>query len=323
MLSAVIRTTLLAFACFLACGQTFEAASVRPATPPTPDGRGRIFLRGPSGGPGTKDPGRINYPNMSLRALLMSAYEVKNYQITGPAWLDTERFDINATLPPDTTKEQFRVMLQNLLIERFKLAVHREKKELPMYELTVAKGGPKLKESPPPPPASAADDDAPPAPPPLPAQPKIGPDGFPELPLPVSSRGGLFMMMMPGRARFTAVRQTMHDLAERLTMQMNRPVTDVTGLTAKYDFTLTFSPEGMNGPMGPMGPPPGGVGVAVPAPPPPPAGGPTDNVFAPQGDPPPTIFGALQSQLGLKLESKKGDVEIIVVDHIEKTPTQN
>src|SRR6266545_4405126 len=144
MLGAIMRTTLVAIICFIAGGQTpdksltFEVATVKPAVPPTPNGRGMVFFRGPSGGPGTKDPGRIDYPNMSLKNLLMNAYDVKNFQITGPSWLDTERFDITATLPPQTTKEQFHVMLQNLLAERFKLAVHRETKELPSYTLTVA-----------------------------------------------------------------------------------------------------------------------------------------------------------------------------------------
>src|SRR5262249_19239320 len=160
--------------------------------------------------------------------------------------------------------------------ERFKLAIHRETKELPIYALVVNKGGPKLKESEAAAPGSG--DDAPPPPPPLPSQPKIGPDGFPMLPLPGGGRGGLFMMMMPGRARFVAQKQTMTDLANRLASQLNRPVTDATGLTAKYDFTLTFSPEGMNGPMGPMGPM--GAMAAVPPPGVPPQGGGrgTDNV---------------------------------------------
>ena len=94
-----------------------------------------------TGGPGSNDPGRIHYPYMSLKNILMNAYDVKNFQIVGPGWLDTERFDITATMPPATTKEQFRVMLQNLLAERFKMTVHRETKELPMYSLVVAKGG--------------------------------------------------------------------------------------------------------------------------------------------------------------------------------------
>jgi uncharacterized protein (TIGR03435 family) len=294
---------------------TFDAASVKPAPPPTPNERGMILFRGPSGGPGTKDPGRINYPFMSLKNLLMNAYDVKNYQITGPGWLDTERFDITATMPPETTKEQFRVMLQNLLAERFKLVVHRETKELPMYALMVNKGGPKLKESEPA--AAATDADAAPAPPPpLPSQPKMGPDGFPILPPPAGGRGGLFMMMMPGRARLTGQQQTMKDLADRLTGQLNRPVTDATELTAKYDFTLSFSTEGLSGPMGPMGP--------MPAPPPPPGGGRGgEGVFVPEGEAPPNLFSALQGQLGLKLEAKKGNVEIIVIDRIEKAPTEN
>src|SRR5436189_2266368 len=272
MPALIARIALLIVTCCVISAQTadkslvFDAASVKPSVPPSPDGQGRIMFRGPSGGPGTKDPGRINYPNMNLKSLLMNAYDVKNYQIAGPAWLDTERFDVNATMPPETTKEQFRAMLQNLLAERFKLTIHREVKELPMYSLAVGKNGPKMKESEP---ASPAKDDAGAAPPPpLPAQPKIGPDGFPVLPLPAGGRGGLFLMMMPGRARLVGRQQTMLDLANRLTTQLSRPVGDATGLTAKYDFTLTFSAEGMNAPMGPMG----AVGMMVQAPPPLPSG---------------------------------------------------
>src|SRR5579872_4136200 len=121
-----LRNLLLAMNCCLAYGQTFDAASVKPAEPPKPDAHGRILMSGPSGGPGTKDPGRIRYPFMSLKNLLMNAFDVKGFQIVGPAWLDMERFDITATMPPQTTKEQFRVMLQNLLAERFKMQFHRE-----------------------------------------------------------------------------------------------------------------------------------------------------------------------------------------------------
>jgi uncharacterized protein (TIGR03435 family) len=294
---------------------TFEAASVKPAAPLVPDGRGRIMLTGPTGGPGTKDPGRIRYPFMSLKQLLMNAYDVKPFQIVGPPWLDTERFDITATMPPETTKEQFHVMLQNLLAERFKLTIHRETKELPMYALVVAKGGPKMKESMDvPPPKEDADALLPPPPP---GPPKFGPDGFPNLPPFMGGRAGLFNMMMPGRYRMIAQQQTMQDLATRLSGQLNRPVTDATGLTKKYDFTLTFLPEeGMVGPMGPLPPPP-----------PPAAGGGEVGRGAMPNQPdieaPPVIFAAIQSQLGLRLEPKKGPVEQIVIDHIEKTPTEN
>ena len=313
----MVRICLIVFTCCcLAQGQsaekplTFEAASVKPATPPVPDAQGRIFSAGPTGGPGTTDPGRIHYPNMSLKNLLMSAYDMKSFQIVGPAWLDTERFEINATLPANTTKEQFRGMLQNLLVERFKLAIHRASKELPMYSLEVAKGGPKIKESA----ETAAPPDAYSGLPAPPWAPKMGADGFPILPQ-LAGRPGIFNLMMPGRARMVAQLQTMQDLAARLSSQLNRPVTDATGLKAKYDFTLTFSPEGTYGPMGPIPssalPPPGASGAPAPASPP-------DDV-----ETPPDIFKALQAQLGLKLESKKGPVELIVIDHVEKTPTEN
>src|ERR1700722_476292 len=108
-------TVLFVFTCCLSQAQTtdkltFDAASVKPATPPKPDGRGMIMMQPPSGGPGTKDPGRIRYPYMSMKNLLMTAYDMKSFQIVGPAWLDTERFEIDATMPPDTTKEQFHAM---------------------------------------------------------------------------------------------------------------------------------------------------------------------------------------------------------------------
>ncbi len=151
MRAAILSSSLVCFAAGQLFGQapdktlTFEAASVKPAAAPVPDGRGRIMIAGPSGGPGTKDPGRIRYPFMNLKQLLTTAYDVKAYQISGPAWLDSERYDITATMAPGTTKEQFQVMLQNLLAERFKVAIHRETKELPMYSLVVAKSGSKLK----------------------------------------------------------------------------------------------------------------------------------------------------------------------------------
>ena len=122
------------------------------------------------------------------------------------------------------------------------------------------------------------------------------------------------MIMMNGRARFIAQQQTMQDLAARLTNQLSRTVTDATALKAKYDFTLTFSPEGMNGPMGPLPPPP-----------PVPGGGEESRKAAalPEAEPLLDIFGAIQAQLGLRLEPKKGPVELIVIDHVEKTPTEN
>ena len=127
----------------VARAQEFEAASVKPSPPPT---QGMIRI-GQRGGPGSPDPERINYTNTSLKDVLATAYDLKRTQIFGPDWLDSERFDITATMAPGTTKAQFGVMLQKLLADRFKLTVHREKKELPAFVLTVSKKGLKMKES--------------------------------------------------------------------------------------------------------------------------------------------------------------------------------
>lgn len=326
-----MRTSIITAAAVLTCcfaqaqpadkTLTFDAASIKPAAPPTPNGRGMIMMRGPSGGPGSKDPGRIHYPYMSLKNLLMNAYDVKNFQITGPDWLDKELFDVEATMPPETTKEQFRVMLQNLLAERFKLTIHRETKDLPMYSLVVGKNGPKMKESVETPPPSPADPDAPPPAPKAAFGPgglKIGPDGFPILPAPNGGRGGMTTMMMPGRARLGAQQQTMQDLATRLSNMLNHPVTDATDLKAKYDFSLTYSPEGLNSGIGP-----GRDLMAMAKAQLPPGGGDHGPSDAPDAEPAENLFSAVQSQLGLKLEAKKGPVELIVIDHMEKTPTEN
>ncbi len=118
----------------------FEAASVKPAaplpgTPWTPI----------SGGPGTDDPGRITYRHQSLKSLLVNMYGFKASRISGPVWIDTGHYDIVATIPAGTTKDQLNVMMQNLLKERFHLALHREARQLPVYELLSGKDGPKLK----------------------------------------------------------------------------------------------------------------------------------------------------------------------------------
>jgi len=223
-----------------------------------------------------------------------------------------------AKVPKGATKDDVKLMLQNLLADRFKLTLHREKKDLPMYALVVAKNGPKLKESPPDDPNAK---DAPMDPDALAAQRqkemqnamRSMKDGAPPPPPPpgVGGRGGTRMMMSNGRAQMSASKQTMAEFAEWLVGQLNRPVVDQTGLTKNYDITLDYLPEGL-GSRGPMG------GM-----PPPPSSG--DGGAAPEPDTPtaPALFTALQEQLGLKLEQKKGPVDLLVVDHLEKTPTEN
>ena len=315
MLRAIMSACLAVFTCCAALAQTaenspaFEVASVKPAAPIT----GNFIRVGMRGGPGSSDPGQITYTNVTVKNVLMNAYGVKGFQISGPGWLDSERYDIVAKLPRGATKAEFMVMLQNLLAERFKLTLHREKKDLPMYALVVGKNGPKLKES--------VDDPAPkeggPADGPAATMGKLtmGRDGFPVLPAAAGGRGAMAMTMMNGNARMTANGQTMAGLAEMLSGQLDLPVVDMTGLTGKYDYTLYFAPEGLAGMRLPGGlpppPPPGEAGGGMPA------------ANAPDAQSNPNLFTALQEQLGLKLEQRKGPVDLLVIDHLEKAPIEN
>ena len=221
---------------------------------------------GQQGGPGSGDPGRVTYTFSTIRDLMVDAYSVKRYQISGgPNWLDSERFDIVAKVPEGATKEQVKVMLQNLLAERFKLTLHRETKELPMYALVVGAKGPKLKDSTvtDTPPASdsqpkeggrgEAGAQAAAPPPPLPPGlrgMKIGPDGCPEIPPMAAGRAGNFMMMTPNGECMISNGETMDGLAAQLSNGFDRPVIDQTGLKGKYDLRLRYDPSSMPGGRG-------------------------------------------------------------------------
>jgi uncharacterized protein (TIGR03435 family) len=231
--------------------------------------------------------------------LLILAYNVKNFQVTGPSWLDSERYDITATVPQGATKQQAGVMLQNLIAERFNVVLHYETKEMQGYELSPGKNGPRLKESPPDDPAAAAQPGPPPGPP---GPPKKDANGFPQLAGP-----GMIMMIEMGpkgpTARMTARSQSISELIRVLGNQLRRPVLDKTGLTAKYDFTLEYAPDM----AGMMAPPPPGSGPAPSAP----------------EESGPDIMTAIREQLGLKLESKKLPVDMLIIDSANKVPTEN
>ncbi len=163
-------------------GLTFDVASVKPTT--VPDGvtlgenGQRMVHKGSgtpiprnTGGPGTEDPGRIHYGLISLKELLRQGWS-SYYEIEGPGWLGSQVVTVDATMPPSTTKEQFQEMLRNLITERLGLKYHAETKDVAGYALTVAKNGPKMKES-------ADQSDAGFARPQPPT--RSGPDGFPIL----------------------------------------------------------------------------------------------------------------------------------------------
>jgi uncharacterized protein (TIGR03435 family) len=330
-LQAMARAAGLLLVCSLAYGQAaadtksdaakpeFEVATVKPSVP---FGNGPMMV-GMRGGPGTDDPGRLTITNLNLRDLIAFAYEVKRSQVSGgPPWLESERFDITAKVPPGATKQQSRVMMQNLLAERFKLAVHRETKEMAIYALVVNKGRPKMVESA----ADKAPSDAPPPPSANAAMvpPQMGKDGCPDVPASMAKRANGFMMVMPGGACMVDVAQTMAGLTEQLGNLFDRPVVDMTGLTGKYDFHLRFDPSSLGGrfAMMPKGPPPGGMGAPVHGPVDAPIGGPATANMEP-AEAPPTIFVALQEQLGLKLDPRKGPADLLVIESVERTPAEN
>src|SRR3954449_5122415 len=165
-----LATTLFLAGAASAFAQTFEVASIKTAAPQEV---GRVMVR--MGG----DPGRIDYKNVSLRDLIRQAYDVKDYQVVAPDWMNSARFDVQAKLPPDTPKEVRAVMMQALLAERFGLKTHKESKEVQVYSLIVGKNGAKLKKAEDRPVGSndAADRNFAPPPPPPPGGPSAGGSG--------------------------------------------------------------------------------------------------------------------------------------------------
>jgi uncharacterized protein (TIGR03435 family) len=266
---------------------TFEVASVKHTPPPGPDAR--VFYGPPLGGPGTRDPGQITWASATLRNILMTAYGVQTLLITAPDWLVTERYDIIAKVPAGATTAQVNVMWQNLLKERFGMALHREPKELPLYELTVAKGGSKLKET----------DD--PNIEPATASLRAAKGGALEL----NGSGAIFSIVPTANgatARMFAKALPSSEIAIRLANSLRRPVIDKTGLTGKYDFTLEFTLDTTG-----LALPPGFSTAA------------DNNATDPGSD----LASAVEKQLGLKLTSTKGKLDVVVVDRAEKVPTEN
>jgi uncharacterized protein (TIGR03435 family) len=277
-------------------GPAFEAASVKPADPKSAPANAandaQATLRG---GPGTADPGRISYANVTLQSLLITAYGAgckiqaeECDQISGPVWLHQNRYDVEAKIPPGATMEQFRSMLQNLLAERFHMVLHHEMRDLPGYELTLGKAT-KLKPSPE---ATATPDDAPPGP-----LVKFGAVGeYPQL-----LRAGFIIAPYKGtRAtanHLIAREQTSGDIAGKmLSPLLNTHVVDKTGLAGKYDFTLDWVPDGVNL---------------------------VQEADGPDLSPPHGIPTALEDQLGLKLVRTKVTLDTVIVDSADRVPSGN
>jgi bla regulator protein blaR1 len=235
----------------------FEVATIKPSKPGAP-GKG-ITMRGPK---------EFVTINTSLNDLITFAYGIHVRQISGgPAWLESDLFDIVAKPEADglPNRKQLEGMLQKLLADRFKLTFHREKKELSVYAITVAKTGSKLTKS------------------------EGDPNGLPGL----GFRGlGNLVVRNANMSDFAGLMQS---------AVLDRPVVDRTGLTGRFDFTLNWTPDEFQF-----------RSFGGPVPPPP-----TD-----KPDAPPDLYTAIQQQAGLKIEAAKAQVDVLVIDKVEK-PSEN
>lgn len=274
----------------------FEVASVKISPPIV--GNTRPALMGMRGGPGTADPGQLTLGYMTMKNILAQAFGVKANQVTGPAWLDKtdgDHYDIVAKVPPGASREDGKIMLQSLLLERFGLAFHRETKDVQGYELVVGKNGSKLKES------EMSTDPPPPPPTDQPFKFETDRNGIPQLP--AGRPGMLISAGVGGQNTIAARQQSISQLANFLEGQVGKPVVDKTGLTAKYDYGFAFDASGLAGEFRPS------------------AAAAADFATAPAGAP--SLFTAVQQELGLRLDQKKVTVQLIVIDRLEKVPTEN
>jgi uncharacterized protein (TIGR03435 family) len=230
---------------------SFEVATIKPGVP-VDDSHNYPFF--------TEQGRHFSAKNVTLIDLIKLAYGIQPRQILNAlAWAETTKFDIEAE--PDTSgqpsHEQYREMYRKLLEDRFKLSIHRVKKQFPVYALEPDKDGPKLSKS------------------------SAGP------------KDRSYILGNPGPhggGTLTFVNETMADLISTLMgFVKDRQIVDQTGLTNRYDFSLTFTPD------------------------------PLDTDYSGTA---PDIFHAVQQQLGLKLESSKAPVDVLVIDHVER-PTAN
>jgi uncharacterized protein (TIGR03435 family) len=237
-----------------ACGalaQEFEVVSVKPDT------------SGANSSSTNTNQGRLTATNVSLRSLIVMAYGIRDYQLEGPDWLASERYDLAAKFPEALPKDRDKrnaalgAMMQKMLADRFKLAIHRDQKQFAVYGLTVGKKGIKFKEVP----------------------------------------GGGSSSSSNNNNHYVGKAISMSQFAEFLARRMDLPVLDMTGLTAVYDLTLDWVPEPRQ----------------------------SSESKAPAGDSlsGPALPEAIQEQLGLKFEARKAPLELVVVDHTEKVPTEN
>ena len=234
---AILIAFLVAAFASTAIAQEFEVVSIKP-------NKSLDYHSGTH-----SDQGRMTATNVSLRSLIVMAYDIRDYQLEGPYWLSSERFDIAAKFPEALPKDReaynaaFHAMVRKMLDDRFKLAIHRDTKTFRIQELVIEKDGIKFKEAPD---RNSHNSDS-------------------------------------RNTHYTGSSVTMAAFAAFLSQMGDYPVLDKTGLKGFYDFKLDWGVE-------------------------------------PDG---PTLTDAMRDQLGLKLETRRAPLEIVVVDHVERMPTEN
>ncbi len=263
----------------------FEVATVRKSPPSATENAVTAGVK--------IDNAQVRMGRLTLRDYIAMAYRAKIYQVSGPDWMSVERFDITAKLPAGVKADQLPNMMQSLLAERFGLKLHREPNDMPVYALTVGKPPLKLIES-------TIDANAPP-----PATVEVTGSG---------SAAGVAINLGNGSSytfaggKFDGKKISGRMIADVLERYTDRPVVDATGLTGVYDFAFEVSPEDYQTLL---------IRAAVNA----------GVVLPPQalrlldngGDP----LGNAVAQLGLKLESRKAPVDLLVVDQILRNPTED
>jgi len=220
----------------------FEVASIRPSQP------GRASIR--------VEPNSVTMQNVTLAECVRWAYGVQEYQVLAPGWALDDWFDVSAKSAEPAKESELRQMLQNLLEQRFKLAVHRETRELAAMILTVGKTGHKLQ--------------------------------------PVEEEGS--PSFSTGSMSLTGKGATIGQLTEFISHELHYPMIDQTGLTGRFNYTLDIKAYVTEEMRKSPGPPP---------------------------EAPVIVAEAMQAQLGLKVTEKKAPVEMVIIDHVEKTPTEN
>jgi uncharacterized protein (TIGR03435 family) len=270
-------TATLAYAQTPDSSLSFDAASVKLS----PERVSAVHRRGCN----MLDPGTFVCTEATVARMAMIAFGLKPYQLPGSSLDSGPSFEVAARVSKGATQALALVMLQSLLVDRFGLKYHFEKREMPVYALTVANGGPKLKASPPAPPDPTADGPGPPS----------------------SWRPGLYGVFMPAkppRGGFSATMAnctmgtdvggaTTDRIGDYLSEQLGRPVNNATALKGEFDFALVFFNENCE-PSGSL--PPSDA---------------------------PTLSTAVEEQLGLKLEKGRGMIDVFLIDHVEKNPTAN